>query len=300
MLLVILILAFPCYYNAVVSSYGFVATVQWKVRPIMISHQRTTTWAKPPPSSLFDLHAIEAFESELTVSPSEIEVDHDNNNDNDDIVYQMDKQDDSTTRLFEISSQLSGKRIDAVLALLLESELLSRSFCGSLLSDGHVAILETKQKHISEKKELDVVTTRTIIQKKSFKVASGQWLEVRIPPAAVPTDIIAQDIPLDILYEDQHMIVLNKAKNMVVHPAAGNWDGTIVNALAFYLTQKSTHGSGDFYQMNGPASLLSKDETVPFVQVLCIDLIKEQRVCWLWRKHVPHTLHCRHPLPCAK
>lgn len=47
------------------------------------------------------------------------------------------------------------------------------------------------------------------------------------------------------------MIVINKRAGMVVHPAAGNWDGTVVNALAYYLTNESTHGAGDFFTENG-------------------------------------------------
>lgn len=62
-----------------------------------------------------------------------------------------------------------------------------------------------------------------------------------------PTEIIAQHIPLDILYEDEHMIVINKQAGMVVHPAAGNWDGTLVNALAYYLMNESPYGAGEFF-----------------------------------------------------
>ncbi|KAL7463559.1 hypothetical protein ACHAXS_003919 [Conticribra weissflogii] len=62
-----------------------------------------------------------------------------------------------------------------------------------------------------------------------------------------PTEIIPQNIPLDILYEDEYMIVINKQAGMVVHPAAGNWDGTVVNALAYYLTNESPYGAGEFF-----------------------------------------------------
>ena len=63
-----------------------------------------------------------------------------------------------------------------------------------------------------------------------FKVVLGQSFDLEIPPAqeAIPT---AQEIPLDILYEDNDLIVLNKPAGMVVHPGAGNFSGTLVNAL---------------------------------------------------------------------
>jgi len=64
----------------------------------------------------------------------------------------------------------------------------------------------------------------------SFKVKEGQVIDITIPPLveAIP---IPQDIPLDILYEDSDVIVINKPAGMVVHPAPGNPEGTLVNAL---------------------------------------------------------------------
>ena len=53
------------------------------------------------------------------------------------------------------------------------------------------------------------------------------------------TDIKPQDIPLDIVYEDEDLIVINKPKDMVVHPAVGNPDGTIVNALLYHCKELS-------------------------------------------------------------
>jgi 23S rRNA pseudouridine1911/1915/1917 synthase len=90
-----------------------------------------------------------------------------------------------------------------------------------------------------------------IVDKKSFKVEAGMVLRVSVVTEETPTEIIAQDLPLDILYEDEHMIVINKAADMVVHPAAGNWDGTVVNALAYYLANKSPYGRGEFVGDDG-------------------------------------------------
>ena len=59
---------------------------------------------------------------------------------------------------------------------------------------------------------------------------AGDVVEVS-PPEAVPSEVAAQEIPLDVLYEDEHLIVINKPAGLVVHPAAGNPDGTLVNAL---------------------------------------------------------------------
>lgn len=66
--------------------------------------------------------------------------------------------------------------------------------------------------------------------KKNYKLRAGDEIEVTMPELR-EVDIVAQDIPLDIVYEDKDLLVINKARGMVVHPAAGNWDGTMVNAL---------------------------------------------------------------------
>ena len=67
----------------------------------------------------------------------------------------------------------------------------------------------------------------------SAKVAAGAPFAIQVPPAA---EAVAQpqDIPLDVAFEDEHLIVVNKPAGMVVHPAAGNPDGTLVNALLYH------------------------------------------------------------------
>ncbi|WP_416898432.1 MAG: RluA family pseudouridine synthase [Minwuia sp.] len=70
---------------------------------------------------------------------------------------------------------------------------------------------------------------RTILDP-SYRVKPGETLSVRVPPAE-PAEPVAQDIALEILFEDPHLIVVNKPAGLVVHPAAGNPDGTLVNAL---------------------------------------------------------------------
>jgi len=64
----------------------------------------------------------------------------------------------------------------------------------------------------------------------SAKVGGGEAFAIALPPPA-PLDAQAQDIPLDVAFEDDHLIVVNKPAGLVVHPAAGNLDGTLVNAL---------------------------------------------------------------------
>ena len=68
---------------------------------------------------------------------------------------------------------------------------------------------------------------------KNYKLSEGDIVELNVPEP-VEYEAVAEDIPLDIVYEDGDLIVVNKPKGMVVHPAAGNYSGTLVNALLFH------------------------------------------------------------------
>src|SRR6187431_2031953 len=103
----------------------------------------------------------------------------------------------------------AGARLDKFLAARLES--LSRSRIQALIKEG-------------------VVTVNGRAAKASQDVESGDLITGAIPPDK-PAEAQPQDLPLTILYEDEHLAVLDKASGMVVHPAHGNEDGTLVNAL---------------------------------------------------------------------
>lgn len=103
----------------------------------------------------------------------------------------------------------SGERIDILATRFLEG--VSRSHVQKLIADGQVFI---NGKPI----------------KANYKVQAGDLIEIGIPEAQ-PVEIVAEPIQLNILFEDNDVIVINKARGMVVHPAAGNYSGTLVNAL---------------------------------------------------------------------
>ena len=213
-----------------------------------ISNPITVLLSKLSPKAGFDLDAIEAFESQLeeleqnnldtTTTSSSTKTDDDDEN----VDSTQSTADEQT--ILTIPAELNKKRIDAAVAELLEPQL-SRSTCGSLVADGSVSrILDNGDEEV--------------LDRKSFKVETGMTLRVCLPKDEQPTEIVAQDLPLDILFEDEHMIVLNKAAHMVVHPAAGNWDGTVVNALAYYLP-RSTYGRGDIVDENGKPIVTSNE-----------------------------------------
>jgi len=210
--------------------------------------QIITLWAKPPPISNFDLTSIEAFEAtvdcEEALDPADNGVSNSKYNDVGD--DQSLSVQDINTQTLSIPNELEGNRIDAALAAIMEPRL-SRSACGNIIVDRCVHQIVMK-----EGKKFEVLLNR-----KSLKVEGGMMLRITLPKKEIPDEIIAQNIPLKILYEDDHMIVINKDAGMVVHPAAGNWDGTLVNALAYYLANDSPYGTGEFVGDDGPDDSLN-------------------------------------------
>ncbi len=77
------------------------------------------------------------------------------------------------------------------------------------------------------------VTVNGLVKAKNYKLSDSDSVEIDFPEP-VPDEAMPEDIPLDIVYEDSDLIVVNKPKGMVVHPAAGNYTGTLVNALLYH------------------------------------------------------------------
>lgn len=110
-----------------------------------------------------------------------------------------------------IAEKQAGQRADVGLALLLD---ITRSNMQRLLEDGR-AVKGAK------------------VLKANYKLRAGDEIVVTLPEPQ-PLDAQPENIPLDIIYEDEDVIVVNKARGMVVHPAAGNYSGTLVNALLYH------------------------------------------------------------------
>ena len=111
-----------------------------------------------------------------------------------------------------VEPEYNGQRIDKFLSETLPE--YSRSFIQKVVKDGGVLVDEK-------------------CVKSNYKLSAGQILKLNVPELVEP-DIIPEDIALDILYEDDDIIVVNKPKGMVVHPAAGHYTGTLVNALMYH------------------------------------------------------------------
>lgn len=113
---------------------------------------------------------------------------------------------------FQITEEMEDERIDKCMSMLIDS--LSRSYIQKLIKENAV-----------------FVNGKPV--KGSYRVKTDDEVFFCLPEAVEP-DITPENIPLDILYEDRDVIVINKPKGMVVHPAAGHYSGTLVNALMYH------------------------------------------------------------------
>ena len=116
-----------------------------------------------------------------------------------------------------------GKRIDAFLSEQIPE--LTRSAIQLLIQNGQIRVNDT-------------------IPKKNYRITGTEQIIVeQEEPHGV--EIIPENIPIDIIYEDDDIIVVNKARGMVVHPAAGNWSGTLVNALMYHCGERLSGINGE-------------------------------------------------------
>ena len=116
------------------------------------------------------------------------------------------------TELYEVLNEQEGERLDKFLSIIYAD--FSRAFFQKLIKNNQVAVNDK-------------------VQKASYCVKIDDIVTVEIPDA-VETTIEPENIPLDILYEDDDLLVVNKPKGMVVHPSAGHYSGTLVNAIMYH------------------------------------------------------------------
>lgn len=113
---------------------------------------------------------------------------------------------------FQITEDMEDERIDKCVSMLIDS--LSRSYIQKIIKSGQVFV-------------------NGAAVKPSYLVKTDDEVFFDLPPSQEP-DIEPENIPLEVLYEDEDVVVVNKPKGMVVHPAAGHYSGTLVNALMYH------------------------------------------------------------------
>ena len=113
--------------------------------------------------------------------------------------------------IYTVNDSDRGKRLDALCAEVAE---ITRSQAARLIDEGHVTVCGRAEA-------------------KKYAVKAGDSIDITLPECK-EAEAVAENIPLDIIYEDEYIIVINKPKGMVVHPAPGNYSGTLVNALLYH------------------------------------------------------------------
>ena len=138
---------------------------------------------------------------------------------------------------FEVEYEYEGERLDKYVSILFPEQ--SRSFFQKLIKDGNVSVNDK-------------------IQRANYRLKTEDLVTVEIPDA-VETQILPEDIPLDILYEDDDLLVVNKPKGMVVHPSAGHYSGTLVNAVMYHCRDSLSGINGEIRP--GIVHRIDKDTT---------------------------------------
>ena len=153
---------------------------------------------------------------------------------------------------YETEAVDEGMRLDKYLADKMTG--VTRSFLQKLIKDGRVL-------------------TDGCSRKSNYKLKAAQKVEVSIPPAE-DVEILPENIPLDILYEDDDLLVINKPKNMVVHPSAGHFSGTLVNAVMYHCKDSLSGINGAIRP--GIVHRIDKDTTGSLI--ICASRNKSRRI----------------------
>ena len=162
-------------------------------------------------------------------------------------------------KILKTQEDANGIRIDKFLAEQLDS--YSRSYIQKLLKEDGVQISGKPVKA-------------------NYKLSGGEIITILIPEQTEP-DIPAENIPLDILYEDEDLLVVNKPKGMVVHPAAGHYSGTLVNALMY-------HCKDDLSGINGvlrPGIVHRIDQNTTGSLIICKNDLAHQSIAKQLKEH---------------
>jgi 23S rRNA pseudouridine1911/1915/1917 synthase len=123
----------------------------------------------------------------------------------------LDAAEEAELRRLTVGLDLHGQRLDRALAALAPE--FSRNYLRQLIDGGAVQL------------------NGASAAKPAQKVRVGDVLAIELRPTPMSQAFVPQDIPLQVVYEDEHLLVIDKPAGLVVHPAAGNWSGTLLNAL---------------------------------------------------------------------
>lgn len=127
------------------------------------------------------------------------------------------------TEIYEVLNEQEGERLDKFLSEIYPEQ--SRSFFQKLIKDNQILVNDK-------------------IEKANYRIKCDDIINITIPDA-VETQIVPENIPIDIIYEDDDVLIVNKPKGMVVHPSAGHYTGTLVNAIMYHCKESLSGINGE-------------------------------------------------------
>lgn len=120
-----------------------------------------------------------------------------------------------------------------------KTETMNLTATQAVRSDKFISenVPELTRSHIKKLFESGMILINDQVKNPSYKLKAGDRIEIELPEPK-ELEAVPQNIPLDIVYEDDDVLIINKPRGMVVHPAAGNEDGTLVNAVMYHCGDK--------------------------------------------------------------
>lgn len=166
---------------------------------------------------------------------------------------------------FIVTEEEEGERVDKYLSVLLPD--LTRSYIQKQISDGLLLVNDK-------------------VSKANYRLKADDRISFSVPDSVVP-DIKPENIPLEIVYEDEDVVIVNKPQGMVVHPSAGHYDGTLVNALLYHL-------SGRLSGINGvlrPGIVHRIDKDTSGLLIICKNDFSHNKIAEQLKEHSANRIY---------
>lgn len=166
---------------------------------------------------------------------------------------------------FIVSEEEEGERVDKYLSVLLPD--LTRSYIQKQIADNLLLVNDK-------------------VSKANYRLKADDCISLSVPDSVLP-DIKPENIPLEIVYEDEDVVIVNKPQGMVVHPSAGHYEGTLVNALLYHL-------SGRLSGINGvlrPGIVHRIDKDTSGLLIICKNDFSHNKIAEQLKEHSANRIY---------
>lgn len=148
--------------------------------------------------------------------------------------------------------------------------------------------------HLQKMIKEEAIKVNGKVVKPSYALEYGDLIEL-IEPTPILPEILPQDLPIEIVYEDEDVVIVNKARGMVVHPAPGNYTGTLVNAIMYHCKDRLSSINGEIR----PGIVHRIDKDTSGLLIICKNDISHASIAAQLKDHTTHRVYeaiCYHDL----